>query len=383
MVVGGKNSFSNPPSDRTNAVSEGFNFLITHFQDPLFPRTISTKVTEGRQILVFSREEALSRFRESNFLDCRINAYPDYTEFSGINREKPHFIFIDLDESSFKTSETHDRALSITLKNIEEKLDGGKPTVVWSGNGYHIYQPVEAIVLEQEEVFNKFDQPSRRFLKFAEQYLSNYKSDPSHNPSFKSCMIRIPGSHNSKRIQDEDKSSSEVKVLKRWNGTRPSIKGPLLYDFYLWLANEKIKETERQKKISKYQSNTKKKSDGIHWIDKLLQTPIEDYRKNAVSLILAPYLINIRKMSIADALIIIEEWLNKCVSLRALDSNFNYRVKYALNTALESGIPPMRFDTLMHKNKPLYEKLCSVITGYQRSTDNNTTRVTSDIASNS
>jgi hypothetical protein len=58
MVVGGKNSFSNPPSDRMNAVSEGFNFLITHFQDPLFPRTVSTKVTEGRQILVFSREEA-------------------------------------------------------------------------------------------------------------------------------------------------------------------------------------------------------------------------------------------------------------------------------------------------------------------------------------
>jgi hypothetical protein len=166
-------------------------------------------------------------------------------------------------------------------------------------------------------------------------------------------MIRIPGSHNSKRIQDEDRSDSEVKVLKRWNGTRPSIKGSLLYDFYLWLANEKIKETERQKKISKYQSNTKKKSDSIHWIDKLLQTPIEDYRKNAVSLILAPYLINIRKMSIADALIIIKEWLDECSSLRVLDSNFNYRVKYALNTTIENGIPPMKFDTLQQKKAPL------------------------------
>jgi hypothetical protein len=57
---------------------------------------------DGRQILVFSREEALSRFRESNFLDCRMNAYPDYTEFGGINRQAPRFIFIDLDKSGFQ-----------------------------------------------------------------------------------------------------------------------------------------------------------------------------------------------------------------------------------------------------------------------------------------
>ena len=96
MVVGGKNSFSNPQSD-SNVVRDGFDFLVTHLQDPLFPRTISTKMTEGRQVLVFSREEALARFRESN-LDCRINAYPDYTGFSGINRQAPYFIFIDLDK---------------------------------------------------------------------------------------------------------------------------------------------------------------------------------------------------------------------------------------------------------------------------------------------
>ena len=42
------------------------------------------------------------------------------------------------------------------------------------------------------------------------------------------------------------------------------------------------------------------KGDLIHsisWIEILLQTPIEDYRKNAIGLILAPYLINIRKFS--------------------------------------------------------------------------------------
>ena len=55
-------------------------------------------------------------------------------------------------------------------------------------------------------------------------------------------------------------------------------------------------------------------------------------------------------MSVIDAFSTIKKWLNKCASLRALDSNFSFRVKYALNTAIDSGIPPMKFDTLKLKN---------------------------------
>jgi hypothetical protein len=50
-----------------------------------------------------------------------------------------------------------------------------------------------------------------------------------------------------------------------------------------------------------------------------LQTPIGDYRKNAVSLILAPYIINIKKLSSDDAFNIIKEWLDKCNEIRRLD----------------------------------------------------------------
>ena len=39
----------------------------------------------------------------------------------------------------------------------------------------------------------------------------------------------------------------------------------------------------------------------IVWIEKLLQTPIDDHRKFAVWRILAPYLINIRKCSVDEA----------------------------------------------------------------------------------
>ena len=57
----------------------------------------------------------------------------------------------------------------------------------------------------------------------------------------------------------------------------------------------------------------------IKWIDILLETPISDYRKNAISLILAPYLINIKKLPYTNAFDIIKDWLNRCDSLIRLD----------------------------------------------------------------
>ena len=50
--------------------------------------------------------------------------------------------------------EKHEFALK-TLKN----LGGAHPTVVWSGNGYHIYQPINTINLEQNDIFSEFEQP--------------------------------------------------------------------------------------------------------------------------------------------------------------------------------------------------------------------------------
>jgi hypothetical protein len=335
---------------------EGLDFILKHFEEPLFPRTISTYATQGGQFEVFSKEEALRAYEQSDFLDCRINAYPSYTDYKGINRQSPNFIFIDLDKSNFNTERAHRMALTTTLKNIREKLLGANPTVLWTGNGYHIYQPIDAFILEEVEVFSRnFDQPSKSFLRFAEQYLSSNKSDPSHNPSFKSCMIRIPGSFNSKCILKG--KDSEVRIIQRWDGNRPKI-NLLLGSFHAYLVDQRIKESQRQKELIK--QHRKKHGNAVNdikWIEKLLETPISDYRKNAINLILAPYLINIKKLPYTDAFDIIKDWLNKCDSLRRLDSNFNSRVKSALEDAIQKGIPPMSLARLREKNRELYDML--------------------------
>lgn len=232
----------------------------------------------------------------------------------------------------------------------------GSPTVLWTGNGYHIYQPIDAIILEEFKQFEEFECPSTKFLRFAEYYLTNSKSDPSHSPSFKSCMIRVPGSFNSKHVDKKN----EVKIIQEWDGYRPPM-NLLIGSFHAYLIDQKIKEDKLRKRIEKRFHIRTEQVHSISWIETLLKNPVADYRKNAVGLILAPYLINIRKCTYEMASVLIKDWLRKCNDLRALNFNSDYRVKYSLNAAIRKIQLPIKFDTLKSKNKQLYDVLTSMM----------------------
>jgi hypothetical protein len=173
-------------------------------------------------------------------------------------------------------------------------------------------------------------------------------------------MIRIPGSHNFKCVQKNNNVSDEstkVKTIQSWDGHRPKI-NLLLGSFYAYLVDQEINEVQKQKRFRKsYGTPNNNTSNVILWIEKLLQTPIEDYRKNTVALILAPYLVNIKKLPYTESYNVIKGWLDKCNSLRRLDSDFNYRIKYALENVIKTGYKPMRFEKLREYNEQIYEKL--------------------------
>ena len=211
--------------DNEEIIESGLDFILNHFDQQqqeqfLFPpRKISTYKSNNKQFLVRTREEVIDAFTASSFVDCRINIYPYLTDYKGVQRHKPNFIFIDLDRNNnFKTDRTFENALSNTLKNINEKLDNNaQPTILETGGGYHIYQPVYCpTALENITEFQSFDRPSELFLRFAKDYLSNGKADKNNNPSFKSCLLRIPGSINSKY-------NRQVTIVQKWNGIRSSI----------------------------------------------------------------------------------------------------------------------------------------------------------------
>jgi len=94
------------------------DFILSHFENPIWPRTIFTP--KEKQVLVYSQDQALAKFIQARFLDCRINAYPSYTEWKGLNRQAPDFLFIDLDLSRFKSVEALNRALTRTLNFMRE-----------------------------------------------------------------------------------------------------------------------------------------------------------------------------------------------------------------------------------------------------------------------
>jgi hypothetical protein len=261
---------NNSTTSLTNiAWDDGLDFILSHLEEPIWPRTVSSFTTQERQILVYNKEEALARFRQANLLDCRINAYPDYIGIAGLNRQAPNFIFIDLDLCRSDSRKALDKALRNVLKNIK-KLNGAEATVIWSGNGYHIYLPIKAFILELESVFADFEQPSKKFLRFAEQFLSDNKADPCHsnNLSFKNRMLRIPGSHNSKCVERNNNisdSTTEVRIIQNWDGNRPAINW-VLRDFRRYLIQEKINNAIDKRKRSSYSPATRTTSTKRHWI---------------------------------------------------------------------------------------------------------------------
>jgi hypothetical protein len=109
---------------------------------------ISTKSTGNAQVEVSSKQEALTRFELAGWLDCRISAYPPNAtvnpsaleRFQGLVHITPRnlVVIIDLDLLTFKSERALQLGLARTLQNIERIL-GVRPTVIFSGNGYHIY----------------------------------------------------------------------------------------------------------------------------------------------------------------------------------------------------------------------------------------------------
>ena len=114
-------------------------------------------------------------------------------------------------------------------------------------------------ILEEEEIFAKFiDQNGKdltsKFMQFAEDFLTNKKGDPQHRPSIHSCLVRIPGTINSKCGQT-------VRIMQRWDGQKPAI-NYLLRDFRRWLIDEKLEQYRHAKRSARTKPQIQLQSDG-------------------------------------------------------------------------------------------------------------------------
>jgi len=352
-------------------IRENIDFILSHFenQHELFPRTIMTLKTRCQRKIEYesdiqkSKDKICEYFKKSDFIDCKINAFPFNIEHTTVdmqvkNRTAASFIMIDLDLKDFenKSKEKLDRQLDETLKNLYLKFnEESHPTVLWTGNGYHIYQPIKGIVFEKYKIFYDFlpyvdnKNLTTEFIRFAKKIFTNGKDDPKHLPSIKSCLVRVPGTLNSK-------NNREVRIIQKWDGKSPAIQW-ITSNFKDYLINKR-RDKINNKEINKKEYYNKKlniQSSKIIWIEKLLQTPIEDGRKQCLWRILCPYLINIRKLTNEVAFNILNKWLQKCNELKKIDFDPTAYIKNDLKN-VKGYLPPSK-EKLKNQYLDLYNIL--------------------------
>lgn len=131
--------------------------------------------------------------------------------------------------------------------------------------------------------------------------------------------------------------------------------------YYIWLQAAVARDIDTQieainhdrffanRRVGKGTKNT------IDWIEKLLDTPLDDFRKYIIKFILAPYLMNIRGFSRSDAFDNISTWLNNCDSVCRLRFNIDRKINEALDT-VRDYLPQGR-NTLKREFTELYTLL--------------------------
>ncbi len=341
-------------------IKRNIQYILSHFsyQEHKFPRAIMTLKTKG-QVHVNNEEEILEHFLESDFKDCRINGYPFYEEDD--NRLYPSFIFIDLDLSLCSVCKYPERKLDYILKQTLNKIEKeikGVPTVLWTGGGYHIYQPItlydpdgkegkKRYPLDYTAPFNEFlpyvnNDLTTEFMRFTAKYFTNNQKDPKHNPSTKSCLIRVPETINSKY-------NFKIGIIQKWD-EKEADANPIATYFQDNLNQRKSEHKKRTIDKLNYSGISK-----IGWIEKLLETPLEDNRKYCLWKILVPYLVNIKKLPKYEIVSVLTEWLDECNKVKNID--FRSQRKIEDNLRNVKNYLPISLDNLREDNFELYKTL--------------------------
>lgn len=314
-----------------------------------------------------------------------------------LSESAPTFLNLDIDRKDFATERKHKNAVNKIINRIHELFlipkDKSPFSLIWTGGGNQILIPFEIdpakyptanrLTINQtvpgrdlryaslftgghDYRINTNKVPANLFLRFAEEYIAEGKSDSGHKTvSVRSAMIRVPGSYNAKYITDEndDKNSDEwlnaqVRIEQRWDGaTKPHILF-LLGAFYRNIGDSYKQQARKQAKARKVRFQAMAAQTALdktlnqmpvaghiaaqafgegaysqyahtkYWyIDKLLETPLDDYRKRSIDLLLIPFMITVKGMPDAVVMRIVMNWIQRCNALKPLDFDAEERIR--------------------------------------------------------
>jgi hypothetical protein len=129
----------------------------------------------------------------------------------------------------------------------------------------------------------------------------------------------------------------------------------LFGSFHAYLIDQKLKQRQRDRQLRQQEYSTTPGT--ISWIEKLLTMSIADHRKYCIWHILAPYLINVRKLQDNEATDTIREWLKRCDSVKRISFDETSRIRYNIQSVRKKGYYPIGWNQLKTDNVGLYNLL--------------------------
>jgi hypothetical protein len=123
--------------------------------------------------------------------------------------------------------------------------------------------------------------------------------------------------------------------------------------------SEFLEKYEVKEPIAKPTNGALSTSASYSYIDKLIFKPISDGRHRVLWLILAPYAVNVLKLSREDAIDFILRYLSLCHLKEPTTAIYN--VEYYVDYAKTANLFPPRLETLKEKDQDLYEIITNAL----------------------
>jgi hypothetical protein len=203
-------------------------------------------------------------------------------------------------------------------------------------------------------------------MHFEEQLLTDCKADQNHwsTVSFNNCMLRVPWSLNSKLIQFDGGRIINIPYDARVrieNGNTPVIERHLLLQYRIWLQFAVIRDLREQRaRKEQYRKYRRVHGQSNHnynydYIEKLLDKPLDDFRKYCIWRVFVPYFINVKGLSELQTFDIVNSWLDKCDSVSRLNFSAKQKIDYELKEV--ANYTPIRADQLGAEHNRLWSRL--------------------------
>jgi hypothetical protein len=229
------------------------------------------------------------------------------------------------------------------------------PRVYFSGNrSFHIYIDFLPAVV---------DNPMER-LKILAQRISNGSKIVDFNLFAERHLIRVPYSYNEKSGHlaiGIDPSWDLPKISKH------SIIGPDEFPIKRINFSSLVRSDLLAIKIKALKAENIRNIDvdsRYEWIEKLLQRPINDGRHRTLWHVVAPYLINVKRLSFDQAFAVAREYYEKCNLVKPLEPSyvrFMKEVKKQLKHSQHDPYGPWRLETIKRKDPQWYEIILEAI----------------------